>query len=65
MSTVTIPNLPAAGALTGTEVLPIVQNNITSNTTVQNIADLAGSFPYTGSAQITGSLEITGPLTLK
>jgi hypothetical protein len=46
MSTITIPNLPAAGALTGTEVLPIVQSNITSKTTVQAIADLAGGLPY-------------------
>jgi hypothetical protein len=45
MSTVTIPNLPAAGALTGTEVLPIVQSNTTSKTTVQAIANLAG-LPY-------------------
>jgi hypothetical protein len=68
MSTVTITNLPAAGALTGTELLPIVQNNVTSNTTTQDIADLAGggaAFPYTGSAQITGSLGITGSLTFR
>ena len=57
MSTITISNLPAAGALTGTEVLPIVQSNVTSKTTVQDIANLAGSFPYSGSAQITGSLS--------
>lgn len=43
MSTITIPNLPAAGALTGTEVLPIVQSNVTSKTTVQDIANLAVS----------------------
>lgn len=42
MSTVTISNLPAAGALTGTEVLPIVQSNVTRKTTVQDIANLAG-----------------------
>ena len=42
MSTTTISNLPAAGALTGTEVLPIVQSNVTSKTTVQDIANLAG-----------------------
>jgi hypothetical protein len=60
MSTVTIPNLPSAGALTGTEVLPIVQSNTTSKTTVQAIANLAGTFPYTGSAKISGSLKITG-----
>ena len=46
MSTVTIPNLPAAGALTGTEVLPIVQSNTTSKTTVQAIANLAGGSTY-------------------
>ena len=65
MSTITISNLPAAGALTGTEVLPIVQSNVTSKTTVQDIANLAGggsSFPYTGSAQITGSLDVIGSL---
>jgi hypothetical protein len=62
MSTVTIPNLPAAGALTGAELLPVVQNGTTSNTTTQDIANLAGggAFPYTGSAQITGSLEVIG-----
>jgi hypothetical protein len=62
MSTVTIPNLPAAGALTGTELLPVVQSGTTSNTTAQAIANLAGggAFPYTGSAQITGSLEVIG-----
>jgi succinate dehydrogenase/fumarate reductase flavoprotein subunit len=36
MSTVTIPNLPAAGALTGTELLPILQNKSTSKTTIQS-----------------------------
>jgi xanthine/uracil permease len=65
MSTVTISNLPAAGALTGTELLPVVQSGTTSNTTVQDIANLAGSFPYTGSAQITGSLGITGSLVFR
>lgn len=65
MSTVTIPNLPAAGALTGTEVLPIVQSNVTSKTTTQAIANLvppSSPFPFSGSAQITGSLRITGSL---
>jgi hypothetical protein len=63
MATIKISNLPSAGALTGTEVLPIVQSNVTSQTTVQDIADLAGggaAFPYTGSAGITGSLEVIG-----
>jgi hypothetical protein len=42
MSTVTISQLPNSGALTGTEVLPIVQSDATVKTTVQDIADLAG-----------------------
>lgn len=42
MSTITISQLPNSGALTGAEVLPIVQNNSTVKTTVQSIAALAG-----------------------
>jgi uncharacterized delta-60 repeat protein len=59
MSTVTIPNLPAAGALTGTEVLPIVQSNVTSKTTVQDIADLAGggTYLYLGDSSATSSIN--------
>jgi uncharacterized delta-60 repeat protein len=59
MSTVTIPNLPSAGALTGTEVLPIVQSNVTSKTTVQDIADLAGggTYLYLGNSSVVSSVD--------
>jgi hypothetical protein len=46
MSTIKISNLPSASALTGTEVLPIVQSNTTSQTTTQDIANLAGGSTY-------------------
>jgi len=46
MATIKISNLPSASALTGTEVLPIVQSNTTSKTTVQAIANLAGGSTY-------------------
>ena len=38
-----ISALPSAGALAGTEPLPIVQGGATKQTTVQDIADLAGT----------------------
>jgi len=40
-----ISQLTSAASLTGTEVLPIVQNGQTVNTTVQDVVDLAG-VPY-------------------
>lgn len=42
MANVPISSLPAAGALTGIEVAPIVQGGNTVKATVQAIADLAG-----------------------
>ena len=42
MANTKISNLPSAGALAGTEPLPIVQGGATKQTTVQDIADLAG-----------------------
>ena len=42
MANTKISNLPSAGALAGTEPLPIVQGGATKKTTVQDIADLAG-----------------------
>jgi hypothetical protein len=42
MANVKISELGSAAALTGTEALPIVQNGSTLQTTVQDIADLAG-----------------------
>jgi hypothetical protein len=48
MSTITISQLPNSGALTGTEVLPIVQSNATVKTTAQDIANLAGGIIAVG-----------------
>lgn len=42
MANVKISELGSAATLTGTEALPIVQNGSTLQTTVQDIADLAG-----------------------
>lgn len=42
MANIKISNLSNAGALNGTEVLPIVQGNATVKTTTQNIANLLG-----------------------
>ena len=42
MADTKISGLPSAGALAGTEPLPIVQDGATKKTTVQDIADLAG-----------------------
>jgi hypothetical protein len=42
MANTKISNLPSAGALAGTEPLPIVQGGATVQTTVQDIANLAG-----------------------
>ena len=42
MANTKISNLPSAGALAGTEPLPIVQGGATKKTTVQDIANLAG-----------------------
>jgi len=45
-----ISGLPASGALTGTEIVPIVQSGTTKRTTTQDIADLGG-----GGGGISGS----------
>ena len=41
MSNIKISQLPQAGALTGTELIPLVQSNITSRTTLQQIKSFA------------------------
>jgi hypothetical protein len=43
MADLPISGLPSAGALAGTEPIPIVQSGATKQTTVQDIADLAGT----------------------
>jgi hypothetical protein len=47
MSTITITQLPNSGALTGSEVLPIVQGDVTVQTTVQDVANLGGGLSGT------------------
>lgn len=54
MANITIAQLPSASALTGTEVLPVVQSGITKKTTVQDIANLAG-----GGGGGFGTLDVT------
>jgi hypothetical protein len=44
-----ISGLPASGALTGTEIVPIVQSGTTKQTTTQAIADLVGGGEISGS----------------
>lgn len=44
-----ISGLPASGALTGTEIVPIVQSGTTKRTTTQAIADLGGGGGISGS----------------
>ena len=39
MSTIKISQLPNSGALTGTEIVPVVQGNDTVQTTTQDIAN--------------------------
>lgn len=40
MTNVAISGLPVAGTLTGSELVPIVQSGVTSQTTVNGISDL-------------------------
>ena len=42
MANVPISGLPAAGALAGTELVPVVQSGVTAKTTTQDIANLSG-----------------------
>ena len=48
MSTITISQLPNSGVLTGTESVPVVQNNQTVQTTTQAIANLGGGIMAEG-----------------
>jgi hypothetical protein len=41
-----ISQLTAAAALTGTEIVPIVQGGVTVQTTAQDVADLGGGFSF-------------------
>jgi hypothetical protein len=47
---VTISQLPTSNALTGTELVPVVQNGVTTKTSTQDIANLAALSPGAGVA---------------
>lgn len=66
MANVTITQLPTAGALTGAELVPIVQNGQTVQTTTQAIADAtAGVASFsTGTTGLTPVSATTGAVTL-
>ena len=62
MSTIKITQLPVSSTLTGTEVVPIVQNDTTVQATLQDIADLVGG----GETLLERTLTLTlneSPLT--
>ena len=63
---VTITQLPAAGALTGNEVVPIVQNGQTVRTTASAIGATAGgvSSVATGTGLTGGPITTTGTISL-
>lgn len=63
MANVKISQLTAAAALTGTEVVPVVQNNVTVKTTAQDIADLAGGGASTLNMVTVGTLG-TSPISV-
>jgi hypothetical protein len=62
MAQVTITQLPNAQALTGTEVVPIVQNGVTVQTTAQAIAQSGGAGAGTVTQVSTGTGLTGGPI---
>jgi hypothetical protein len=63
---VTILQLPAAGALTGSETVPIVQNGQTVRTTASALSAIAGSVSLvaTGTGLTGGPITTTGTISL-
>ena len=58
-----ISQLTAAAALTGTELLPIVQDGVTVQTTTQDVADLGGGgLPYLLYTAILTQTGTTAPV---
>ena len=55
-----ISQLTAAAPLTGTELLPIVQDGVTVQTTAQDVADLAGA-PYLVFTALLSQSETNDP----
>lgn len=62
MSNVKITQLPAAGQLTGEEVLPIVQDGVTVKASAQDIANLGGG--GMGSLKVVSNGSLGGPFTI-
>lgn len=58
MANITIPNLPTATALTGPEMLMVVQSGTSMSCTAQQIASLTGSAgPYLAYAALNGTFN--------
>ena len=53
------PNLPAAGELTGVEIVPVTQGGVDVRTTTQDIADLAGDAVIDVNAPANASGTVT------
>ena len=71
MTNVTIPNLPAAISLTGSEIVPVVQSGSSERTTTQAIANLATSITRgtvtnvaTGTGLTGGPVTTTGTISI-
>ena len=63
MANTTIPNLPAAGSLDGTEQLEVVQNGTSKRVTADQIAALAENTQGTVTLINTGGALVGGPIT--
>jgi hypothetical protein len=63
MANLTITQLPTAGAITGTELVPIVQNGVTVQTTTQAISQSGGAGAGTVTQVSTGTGLTGGPIT--
>ena len=63
MANTTIPNLPAAVSLDGTEQLEVVQNGTSKRVTADQIAALAENTQGTVTQINTGGALVGGPIT--
>jgi len=64
MADIPISQLPAAGALAGTEAVPIVQGGVTAQTTVAAIAAKGSTLPGGSNGQVqVNSAGVFGGLT--
>jgi hypothetical protein len=60
---VTISGLPAASALTGSELVPVVQSSATVRTTTQDIADLSAGLSFANPSGTVGLTVVNGVAT--